>query len=160
MPSARLKHRIGQLLLNNRSITQRQLREALVYQQSHDCRIGEALIATGAIDEPLLRKVLRRQRWLRPCATCFALLSPFSYTYAIDPEQNQAVNYYANQTDQWDLLHQWQSYSEDSPQVSRILSTALDVYMGAPEKGEWRYAVSRTAANDDEGYQVEVRWFF
>ena len=151
--------RLGQLLLNSRSITQRQLREALSYQKENACRLGEALIAMGAIDESLLRKVLRRQRWLRPCAACFALMSPFSVTYAYDPDQDLLADEAYEYTAQWQMMNPSTNNSDDS-QVTRLLGTAMDVYMGAPERGEWRYNISRTRTNDSDGYQVEVRLFF
>ncbi|TNC92731.1 MAG: hypothetical protein CSH36_02995 [Thalassolituus sp.] len=155
-----VQHRLGQLLLNNEFITPSQLQAALRYQQEHHCRLGEALVALGAIDESILKRVLRRQKWLRPCAACFALMSPFSFTYAYDPEQTPNEEQYQAYSSQWDLYNDWQSHNGESPQATRLISTALDVYMGAPEKGEWRYAVSRLQTHDNDGYQVEVRLFF
>ena len=158
MPSPSLKLRLGQLLLNRRAITRKQLDAALQYQRDHaGAKLGEALIALGAIDEGLLKRVLRQQRWLRPCATCFALLSPMSVTYAYDPEehmlaaQDEAATYWYLQEEEQ------QSYSE-SEQAMRILSTAYDLYKGEPQAGEWRYSLSET--DNSKGYQVELKVFF
>ncbi|KZY97646.1 hypothetical protein [Thalassolituus sp. UBA3500] len=158
MPSPSLKLRLGQLLLNRRAITRKQLDDALQYQKEHaGAKLGEALIALGAIDEGVLKRVLRQQRWLRPCATCFALLSPMSVTYAYDPEehmlsaQDEAATY-------WYLQEEEQQSYSDSEQAMRVLSTAYDLYKGEPEAGEWRYSLSET--DSSKGYQVEVKVFF
>ena len=158
MPSPSLKLRLGQFLLNRRAITRKQLDDALQYQKEHaGAKLGEALIALGAIDEGVLKRVLRQQRWLRPCATCFALLSPMSVTYAYDPEelmlsaQDEAATY-------WYLQEEEQQSYSDSEQAMRVLSTAYDLYKGEPEAGEWRYSLSET--DSSKGYQVEVKVFF
>ena len=158
MPSPSLKLRLGQLLLNRRAITRKQLDDALQYQREHaGAKLGEALIALGAIDEGVLQRVLRQQRWLRPCATCFALLSPMSVTYAYDPDehllsaQDEAATY-------WYLQEEEQQSYSGSEQAMRVLSTAYDLYKGEPEAGEWRYSLSET--DSSTGYQVEVKVFF
>ena len=93
----------------------------------------------------------------RPCATCFALLSPMSVTYAYDPEehmlsaQDEAATY-------WYLQGEEQQSYNESEQAMRILSTAYDLYKGEPQAGEWRYSLSET--DNSEGYQVEVKVFF
>jgi len=157
MPSAHLKYRIGQLLLNRRAITRTQLQAAISYQQQTACRIGEALVAIGAIDESILKKVLRQQRWLRPCATCFALLSPFSATYAYDPEEHLWHSNHEEMSEYWMLREEEPQHYETDEHAIRMLSTALDLYYGEPKAGEVRYSLSET---DNEGYQVEVRVFF
>jgi len=153
------KLRIGQLLLNRRAITRTQLEDALSYQQQNTgCRLGEALIAIGAIDESLLKRVLRQQRWLRPCAACVALLSPMSVTYAYDPEEHMLATQDESATYWYLQPEEQQDKYSGSEQAMRILSTAYDLYQGEPEAGEWRYSLSET--DSSRGYQVEVKVFF
>ena len=161
MPSSTsLKLRLGQLLLNRQAITRKQLDTALRYQKEHaGAKLGEALIAIGAIDEGLLKRVLRQQRWLRPAATCVALLSPMSMTYAYDPEeymlstQDEAATY-------WYLQEEEQQSYSGGEQAMRLLSTAYDLYQGPPQAGEWRYSLSETDSSNGNGYQVEMKVFF
>lgn len=158
MSSTQQKLRLGQLLLNRQAITQRQLAMALRLQKEKACQLGEALIAMGAIDQRTLKRVLRQQRWLRPAATCVALLSPFSMTYAYDPEETRWEINQQEVASQWYLGQDSLEHYSQGEQASRMLSTALDLYYGEPEAGEWRYSLSRTESQ--AGYQVEMRMFF
>lgn len=155
MPTS--QHRLGQLLLNKQAITQKQLDAALMMQQQAACKLGEALIAIGAIDESILMKALKRQRWLRPCATCFALLSPFSVTYAYEPHDSQWEITNQEYQGHW-LINEKNEHMSDGEKITHALSTALDLYQGPPEHGEWRYSLSRS--DNKEGYQVEMKLFF
>ena len=155
MPTQHL--RLGDLLLDKQAITKKQLSAALAEQKRSACKLGEALIAIGAIDESLLKKTLKRQRWLRPCATCFALLSPFSMTYAYEPEESHWETTHEEFSGHW-LLDTTNEHMTDGDKLTHALSAVMDLYQGPPENGEWRYSLSRT--DNKEGYQVEVKLFF
>ncbi len=59
MPDIPKKMRLGDLLVNNKIITQEQLEKALKYQQKHSVRLGEALVSLKVISEDKLLSVLR-----------------------------------------------------------------------------------------------------
>lgn len=150
-------HRLGQLLLDKHAITQKQLDDALVEQQRSTCKLGEALILIGAINESLLKKTLKRQRWLRPYATCFALLSPFSMSYAYEPQDSHWEISQQELSGHW-LLNETNEHMSDGDKITHALSAAVDLYQGPPTNGEWRYSLSRT--DNKEGYQVKMKLFF
>jgi hypothetical protein len=73
------KSRLGKILINRRYISERELTEALVYQATHDVRIGEALMTLELITPLQLKRALRRQNWLRSVTTGVALIvTPFT----------------------------------------------------------------------------------
>ncbi len=73
------KSRLGNILVKRQYISERELSEALVYQITHDVRIGEALMALELITPLQLKRALRRQNWLRSVATGVALIvTPFT----------------------------------------------------------------------------------
>ncbi|MDF1763743.1 MAG: hypothetical protein P1U57_10060 [Oleibacter sp.] len=159
--------RLGQLLLDSKKITADQLSSALQYQQTHNCRIGEALLELGVIDNTLLRRTLSRQRWLRPCAACIALMAPISMTYANDAgydlwksnttqtsnNYNLAISNYSN-----NLTFETTSENTSNRSTQNMLETAWNLYKGEPEKGEWRYSISRPV--ELEAYTLDIRLFF
>ncbi len=73
------KSRLGKILVKRQYISERELTEALVYQATHDVRIGEALMALELITPLQLKRALRRQNWLRTFAAGVALVvTPFT----------------------------------------------------------------------------------
>lgn len=73
------KSRLGKILVKREYISERELTEALVYQATHDVRIGEALMALELITPLQLKRALRRQNWLRTFAAGVALVvTPFT----------------------------------------------------------------------------------
>ena len=124
MPTPHL--RLGDLLLDKQAITKKQLSAALAEQKRSACKLGEALIAIGAIDESLLKKTLKRQRWLRPCATCFALLSPFSMTYAYEPEESHWEKTHEEFSGHW-LLDTTNEHMTDGENLTNALAADIDL---------------------------------
>ena len=59
MPDTPKKMRLGDLLVNNKIITQDQLEKALKYQHKHSVRLGEALVSLKVISENKLLSVLK-----------------------------------------------------------------------------------------------------
>lgn len=80
--------RLGWLLRQYNLLSRAQLASALRYQRQHKLRLGEALLRLGLIDPRTLNRMLRRQRWLTPCATCLLLCSPFSAAWAADEAES------------------------------------------------------------------------
>lgn len=77
------KSQVGKLLLKRKLVNLSQLELALVYQQKHQVRLGEALIALGFINEQQLKSVLRKQYWIRSLTAGMAvLLTPFTPAFA------------------------------------------------------------------------------
>ncbi|WP_286717461.1 hypothetical protein [Thalassolituus sp. UBA2009] len=153
-----LPHRLGQLLLQQQSITEEQLQQALSYQAQNPCQLGQALIQLGFIDERALRGVLRRQRWLKPCAACFALIAPFSMTWA-DEDKEAAFTSDWLEASHWDLVDD-ERVTEHSSSVDLmkfVALTAWDIYQGEPVPGEVRYNVSQT---NNKGYSLELSMRF
>ncbi len=73
------KSRLGKILVKRQYISESELIDALVYQATHDVRIGEALMALDLITPLQLKRALRRQNWLRAFATGVALVvTPFT----------------------------------------------------------------------------------
>ncbi len=56
--SGTMKEVLGQHLVASGVVSEDDLREAVAYQSLHRCRIGEALIALGRVDEATIRSVL------------------------------------------------------------------------------------------------------
>lgn len=75
--------RLGNILLKRQCVSQQQLDEALIFQQKHQLRLGEALMEMKLIDARQLKSALRKQNWLRVATTCIGLtLAPFSPVFA------------------------------------------------------------------------------
>lgn len=154
-----MPHRLGQLLLRRGTINKDQLSAALAYQAEHPQPIGQALIALGFIDEKTLQRALRQQRWLRPCAACFALISPFSMTYASPASGEDASNNWL-QTSSWMLPTSQDHVGEDTSQrdlMKFAAFTAWDIYLGKPEAGEMRFAFGQPAKGQ---YEVQMTVHF
>jgi len=153
-----LPHRLGQLLLQRQEITEQQLQQALSYQAQNPCQLGQALISLGFIDERTLRNVLRRQRWIKPCAACFALIAPFSMTWA-DEDKEAAFSGDWLEASHWDLVDDdsVSAHSSSADLMKFVAMTAWDIYQGEPQAGEIRYSVSQT---NNQGYNLELSMRF
>ena len=151
-------HRLGQLLLQRQEITEQQLQQALSYQAQNPCQLGQALISFGFIDERTLRNVLRRQRWIKPCAACFALIAPFSMTWA-DEDKEAAFSGDWLEASHWDLVDDdsVSAHSSSADLMKFVAMTAWDIYQGEPQAGEIRYSVSQT---NNQGYNLELSMRF
>ncbi|PHS65313.1 MAG: hypothetical protein COB09_06005 [Thalassobium sp.] len=151
-------HRLGQLLLQRQEITEQQLQQALSYQAQNPCQLGQALISLGFIDERTLRNVLRRQRWIKPCAACFALIAPFSMTWA-DEDKEAAFSGDWLEASHWDLVDDdsVSAHSSSADLMKFVAMTAWDIYQGEPQAGEIRYSVSQT---NNQGYNLELSMRF
>ncbi|MCD8522297.1 MAG: hypothetical protein LRY66_08920 [Saccharospirillaceae bacterium] len=147
-------HRLGQLLLQQQEITEEQLQQALSFQAKNPCPLGQALISLGFIDERVLRNVLRRQRWIKPCAACFALIAPFSMTWA-DEDKEAAFSSDWLEASHWDLVDDERitAHSSSVDRVKFLALTAWDIYQGEPQPGEVRYSISQTS---QQGYSLEL----
>ena len=154
-------HRLGQLLLRRKAITEAQLQEALTLQQRAPQPLGQALMALGYVDEKILSRTLRQQRWLRPCAACFALIAPFSASYAAGSAEAEAeFSQEWLHESKWWPCGQPESVGDrqDSADVMKFLAlTAWEVYQGSPQAGEIRYNLSNPAAKT---YQLEFSLHF
>lgn len=149
---------LGQLLLNAHAITSDELDAALRYKKEHSgTKLGEALIAIGALNEGLLNRTLRKQRWLRAATTFTALLSPLSLTYALDSEDHTMSGHNTWAT-HWHLKQEDRKEHSENERAIRILSTAYDLYLRIPEAGKWRYGLSETESG--RGYQIDMTIFF
>ena len=151
-------HRLGQLLLQRQEITEQQLQQALSYQAQNPCQLGQALISLGFIDERTLRNVLRRQRWIKPCAACFALIAPFSMTWA-DEDKEAAFSGDWLEASHWDLVDDdsVSAHSSSADLMKFVAMTAWGIYQGEPQAGEIRYSVSQT---NNQGYNLELSMRF
>ncbi|MAR01592.1 MAG: hypothetical protein CMI00_13770 [Oceanospirillaceae bacterium] len=157
MSQAPAQHRLGQILINKKLITQEDLQRALAFQELHDCKLGEALVAMGAISHSGLRRALNQQRWLRNCATCIALLTPVSFSYAYEPVQYTST-LSGDDFPEYGRLPPSNPYAKNDSYVGDMLSAAWTLYRGQPEEGEWRYSVGRT--DDKKGYELSVSLHF
>lgn len=156
MAETPVQYRLGQILINKKLITQEDLQHALAFQELHDCKLGEALVAMGLISQTRLRRALNQQRWMRNCATCIALLAPVSFSYAFEPVQYTS----SMQTEDFPDygLPRSNPYAQDDNYVGQMVAAAWSLYRGQPEEGEWRYSVGRT--QDKKGYEVSVSLHF
>ncbi|WP_430460869.1 hypothetical protein ACQUQU_16835 [Thalassolituus sp. LLYu03] len=154
-----LPHQLGQLLLRRGAITEAQLDQALVWQQAHPMPIGAALLQLGAIDQRTLDRALRQQKWLRPCAACFALIAPLSTAWAADQGDEGDVFHSWNDRVQWQLgeSEHVSQHTASVDLVKFVALTAWDIYQGAPETGEMRFNLSQTGKS---AYQLEMTVHF
>ena len=60
-----MNNKFGKLLLNDRIITKEQLDESIEYHKKKSCRIGEAMLDLGYINDEQLSKYLKTQKALR-----------------------------------------------------------------------------------------------
>tara|TARA_B100001113_G_scaffold32865_1_gene23376 strand:- start:104 stop:577 length:474 start_codon:yes stop_codon:yes gene_type:complete len=155
----KLPHQLGQLLLRRKAITETQLQEALSLQAEQPQPLGQALIALGYLDDRTLARTLRQQRWLRPCAACFAFMSPFSVCVAEPAETDSDFSAQWLEEANWHyVVDSEQASARNSADLLKLVAmTAWDVYQGEPEAGEMRYAVSQSG---DNGYQLEMTLHF
>ena len=157
MSSTPVQYRLGQILLNKKLVTQEDLQRALAFQELHGCKLGEALVAMGAISQSGLRRALTQQRWLRNCATCIALLTPVSMSYAYEPVQyTNTLN--LQDYPEYGRIPTSDPYAQDDDYVGDMLAAAWSLYRGKPEEGEWRYSLGRT--DDKKGYEVNLSLHF
>ena len=156
--SSSAPYRLGDLLIKQQLITPTQLQQALQQQAASGEKLGTILLHMGAISSAALSRTLSKQRWLRPCAACIALMSPMSACFASDVNDG---GYH-----QWSQNNQWieQSFERVSDRSSSIdlmkfaAETAWDIYQGEPEAGEWRYSLSQQQNSD--GYSIEMTMHF
>lgn len=156
-----LPYQIGQLLLRRGAISDSQLTQALALQAQETQPLGQALIKLGFIDEKTLKRVLREQKWLKPCAACFALVAPFSASWAAGtPADEQEVIQNWLDAGRW---HQttdtdYVNHQSAALDVAKFVAlTAWDIYQGEPEAGEMRFNLSQTGKS---GYQLEMTMHF
>ena len=152
-------HRLGDLLLRQELIDQQQLQQALACQRRHGQRLGEVLIELGFISDKTLKQVLRKQRWLRPCAACFAVIAPFSACFASEDSRADAYSSWGQQTHlNWSAQDGINATSSSVDMMKIAAETAWDIYQGEPEKYEWRYSLSKP--QDSSGYHIEMTMHF
>lgn len=155
-----LPHQLGQLLLRRGAINEDQLQQALLLQQAEPQPLGRALIQLGFLDERTLARTLRQQRWLRPCAACFALVAPFSAAWASDatdesnPQQDWLENSGWYQTEDSDHIGQ---HNSSGDVVKFLAMTVWDIYQGSPEYGEVRFNLDQAGK---QGYQLQMTMHF
>ena len=154
-----LPHQLGQLLLRRGSINEQQLLQALALQAQEPQPIGQALISLGYLDEKTLKRTLRQQRWLRPCAACFAMIAPFSATYA-SPASDSDLPENWLQKSSWMIPTTQDHVGEDTRSVDLVKFAALtawDIYQGTPEAGEMRFNLSQTSKGS---YELQMTMHF
>ncbi|WP_420589222.1 hypothetical protein [Bacterioplanoides sp.] len=151
------RQRLGQLLLKQQLIDQTQLRQALDCQRQSDQRLGEILVKLGYISQQTLKRTLSKQRWLRPCAACFALMSPFSDCFASDDPHADIQPW--SQTSHWSYsAYERVGASSSSQDIMKFAAEAAwDIYQGEPQKGEWRYSLS---VPQQDSYSLELTMRF
>jgi len=75
--------RLGDLLVENGLLTQRQLSEAVTAQKATGGQLGQVLVSLGFISKRQLHRTLTRQRWLRRIAWMVAFLfTPIQFATA------------------------------------------------------------------------------
>lgn len=151
------RQRLGQLLLKQQLIDRTQLHQALKCQRQSDQKLGEILVNLGFISQQTLKRTLSKQRWLRPCAACFALMSPFSDCFASDDPSADIQPW--SQTSHWsDFAYERVGASSSSEDIMKFAAEAAwDIYQGEPQKGEWRYSLSLP---QEDGYSLELTMRF
>ena len=155
--SSQPANRLGDLLLQQQLITAQQLQQALQQQQHSRDKLGKVLLDMGLISSAALKRTLSKQRWLRPCAACFALISPFSSCFAGDHEE-QLIQQWTNNS-HWISAPSHAGDRTPSVQLVKLAAeTAWDIYQGEPEAGEWRYSLSKL--EQQQGYRIEMTMHF
>lgn len=159
LDTSELPYRLGDLLVRRELITPGQLKQALQQQASSGQKLGQILVDLNFITPKTLTQALRKQRWLRPCAACFAFIAPFSATYANEHSDHDVYHSWS-QSSSWDASsHQHIGQAASSVDLMKVAAeTAWDIYQGEPEKGEWRYSLSKTQENN--GYNIEMTVHF
>jgi hypothetical protein len=156
--------RLGQILLAQKTITEKQLANALDYQALHGEPIGHCLVSLGYIEKKVLNRALRRQSWLKPCAACLTCLcAPFTFSpcYANESEEENLDAYWVEQQDS-----SYGSWSETSALSGNTLAgidlikiaaeAAWDMYQGEAKAGEWQYSLSKKSS----GYAISMQVHF
>lgn len=156
--------RLGQILLAQQTITEKQLASALDYQALHGEPIGHCLIALGYIEQKVLNRALRRQSCLKPCAACLTCLcAPFTFSscYADESGEEHLDAYWIEQQDS-----SYGNWSESSALSNNTLAgidiiklaaeAAWGMYQGEPQAGEWQYSLSKQSS----GYSVSMQVHF
>ena len=154
-------HRLGQLLRQRQLITENQLQQALSYQQAHGTKLGESLIALGYLDSAVLNRILRRQRWLTPCAACIVLFSPLTLVWADESEDIPESNF----TQDWLEPNPWshskvEHISEHSTPLDMLGFIALNgwhIYKGEPDAGDMNFSIKQ---HNDDAYSVQLSMRF
>ena len=137
--------RLGQILLAQKSITDKQLAKALDYQAQHGEPIGHCLLALGYIEQKVLNRALRRQTWLKPCAACLTCLcAPFTFSTC-----------HADESSSGSLHADWIE-QHDPDFIKMAAEAAWGIYQGEPEPGEWQYSLNKQSA----GYTVSMKMHF
>lgn len=153
--------RLGQLLRQRQLITEEQLTQALQWQAEQSVRLGEALVTLGFIDQQQLNRILRRQRWLTPCAACMVMLSPLSMVWADQQEYLPDSGF----SQDWVEPNRW-SYAEQERLGERskpidILSfmalSGWDIYKGEPEAGDLKFSLKQ---HNDDAYSLQLSMRF
>lgn len=159
LDASQLPYRLGDLLVRRHLISNEQLSRALQQQARLGGKLGQVLVDLGYINARTLNRTLRKQRWLRPCAACFAFMAPFSQTYANEYSEHDVYNSWS-QSSSWDVsASQHIGQTDSSIDLMKLAAeTAWDIYQGEPEKGEWRYSL--TKAQESSGYSIEMRVHF
>lgn len=155
--------RLGQILLAQKSITDKQLAKALDYQAQHGEPIGHCLLALGYIEQKVLNRALRRQTWLKPCAACLTCLcAPFTFS-TCNADESSAGSLHADWIEQHDPYSHWADStilsSKDQAGIDFIkmaAEAAWGIYQGEPEPGEWQYSLNKQSA----GYTVSMKMHF
>lgn len=153
--------RLGQLLRQRQLISEQQLQQALQLQQAQGVRLGEALLTLGFISKQQLNRVLRRQRWLTPCAACIVMLSPVSMVWAESADELPDSGF----SQDWVEPNRW-SYAEQERLGERskpidILSfmalSGWDIYQGEPEAGDLKFSLKQ---HNDDVYSLQLSMRF
>jgi len=156
--------RLGQILLARGDITEQQLEEALSLQATNGQPVGACLQQLGYISEKTLKKALRRQAWLKPCAACLTcLVAPFSLQcQASSFEDSEFSSDWIEQQDNYSSWHSDLDVHLSSNQQSGLdfmkvaAEAAWDIYNGEPEAGEWQYSLSEQ--NGDFSVNMQMRF--
>jgi len=156
--------RLGQILLAKGEITQHQLEQALHLQTSNGQPVGACLQQLGHITEKTLKRALRRQAWLKPCAACLTcLVAPFSLQcHASSYEDSEFSNDWIEQQDSYSGWHSDLDVHLSSNQQTGMdfmkvaAEAAWGIYSGEPEAGEWQYSLSEN--NGDFSVNMQMRF--
>lgn len=155
--SSQPSYRLGDLLLTQQLITQAQLQQALLQQQESGDRLGAILLQMEALSAAALKRTLSKQRWLRPCATCFALMSPISTCFASNDDEHTYQHW--TQTQQWQEASYHSVKNHSSVDLMKFAAeTAWGIYQGEAQAGEWRYSISKPLKSDSYQLQMSMRF--
>lgn len=150
-------YRLGDLLIKQQLITQTQLQQALQQQANSGERLGNILLEMGALSSAALKRTLSKQRWLRPCATCFALMSPITTCFASNDE-NDSYQHWV-QTQQWQEVSYHSVRTHSSADLMKFAAEAAwGIYRGEAQAGEWRYSLSKQTQVDGYSLQMSMRF--